>query len=194
MIDKLKDFDSLTVREKKTYASIPSNWKLKPEFCLVDSSENEVFYIVSEKGAVMGFDFLKTSKSLTLYMMDVKGDETLYFEKRFGFFSNKMNVYNASEELLGSIQKNPKSIKNVFNVCDHADQLLYQIEGPAVDPENFDIVQNDAVVGKLSKRWEKVTEEGVSKQDHFGIVFPLNGEPNEKSLLLGALFLVDFLY
>jgi len=193
-MERLRQLDSVTIREKKEYVGIPPTWNLKPEFCLAGPTDEELFYIISEKKVVLGAEVLKTAKSLTLYMVDPKGEELLYFEKRFGFFKNKLDVFNADEELLGTVLKKKTAVKVVFHVLNQSEQLLYRIEGSSISPDSFNIRQGDEIAGKFSKRWGKTLEEGVSKQDHFGLVFPMNCGFEEKKLLLGALLLLDFLY
>jgi uncharacterized protein YxjI len=193
-IEGLKDFDSLTIREKKKYPGIPETWTLKPEFCLVNGSDEEVFYVVSEKGSLLGFDLLKDAKTYTLYMVDPQGKEVLYFVRKTGLFSSKTEIFNADEELLGSILKKKGSVKAAFEILDAVGRPAYRVDGPAAAPDSFRVLRGEATVGKISKRWGKVAEEGVSKQAHFGIVFPMGSEPKEKGMLLGMLFLLDFLY
>lgn len=191
-MDRLKNLEFLAIREKKEYRGFPENWKFKPEFCIADRADEEVFYAVSEKGSTLGFGFLKEAKEYTLYVVDQKGKEVLYFEKHFGPFANKATVFNAEEDVLGIVRRNTQSAKTVYEVFDPLNQLLYQIEGPAAAPETLHIKQNEMAVGKISRRLAKAVEDGVSKQVHFGIVFPMGCGPAEKGVLLGSLFLIDF--
>ncbi len=193
-MEKLKEFDSLVIREKKEYTGIPANWKIKPEFCLADGGDEEVFYVVSEKGTPLGLSFLKEAKTYTLYLMDRQGKEILYFEKQFSLFSKKAEVFSADEELLGTIEKSKGANKTAYESHDSAGRLLYQVESPGGAAETFQIARNGMTVGKISRRLGKVMEEGVARQDHFGIIFPMGCDPKEKGVLLGLLFLLDFLY
>jgi hypothetical protein len=49
-------------------------------------------------------------------------------------------------------------------------------------------------VGRISKRPTPLVEEGMSRKDHFGIVFPFAADTTEKCVLLGALFLIDLMF
>ena len=189
----IKDIDSLTIREKKEYTGIPSSWNIKPEFCLSDSSEKEILYAVSEKGEWKGFDYLRDAKTYTLYVVNQNGDEVFFFKKQFGLLSNKASIFNSDEDLIGEVQKSSKAVKTIYEVGEKAGRFSYQVEGPAVKPEVFHIYQNNIAVGRLSKKPGKNLEEGVSRQAHFGIVFPMGCGLNEKAALLGALLLIDLL-
>ncbi len=189
-MEQLKNLDSLNLREKKKYSGIPENWKLKPACCLSDAAEEELYYAVSEGGAASDLAVFRKSHEFTLYLLNKKGEQVLYFKKHAGLFANKVEVFDASEDLLGSVQKHGPS-KTHFQVLDAGGQVLYGIEGPPSNPETFHIRKGDATVGKFSKRPTRIAEEGVSSNDHFGIVFPFAADPAEKSVLLGALFLID---
>jgi len=191
-MEQLKRLDSLNLREKNKYAA-PAHWKLKPLCCLSDASEEELYYAVLEGGTAEGLAGLRKAHEFTLYLLNKKGEEILYFEKHAGLFANKMEIYDAAEDLLGSVQKHGGS-KNHFQARDAGGQLLYDIMGLAVASELFSIRKRDVTLGKISRRPTRIAEEGVSRNDHFGIVFPLEADMPEKSILLGALFLIDLLF
>lgn len=192
-MEQLKHLDSLSLREKKKYAGVPESWKLKPVCCLSDVSEAEVYYAVPEGGAVVGMAVFRKVHSFTLYLLDVKGKEVLCFKKHAGLFANKMEVFDASEDPLGSVQKHGASRAH-FQALDAAGKVLYDIEATSDFCEEFYIRESGVTVGRISRRPTRFAEEGVSRNDSFGIVFPLEADIAEKSVLLGALFLMDLLF
>ena len=184
-MEQLRSLDSLNLREKKKYSGIPENWKLKPFCCFSDISEEEVYYAVSERPV------FRKVQAFTIYLLDKKGEEVLCLKNRAGLFSNKLEVFDASEDLLGSVQKQGSS-KTRFQVLGAGGQVLYEIDGTsAASTEVFRIRKGDVTLGKISKRPTRVAEEGVSRNASFGIVFPLAADTTEKAILLGALFLID---
>jgi hypothetical protein len=187
---RLRSLDSLTLREKKKYSGIPESWKLKPVCCLSNISEEEAYYAASEGGAVSELAVFRKSPASTLYLLNKKGEQILCFKKHAGLFANKMEIFDASADLLGSVKKQGSS-KTHFQVLNAGGQVLYSIEGLPANPETFHIRKGDATLGKISKRPTRIAEEGVSSNDHFGIVFPFVADVTEKSVLLGALFLID---
>ncbi len=193
-MEQLKRLDSLVIREKSEYAGVPATWKLKPTCCLADVSGEELYYVVPEKGISLGLDVLKVSRTFTIYLVNRKGEEVLFFVKKFGFFENKMEVFDGNENLLGSILKNAGHSKSSFRILDAANRPLYEIDGPAEAPEVFHIHKNGVVVGKMSQKLAGAVEKGIFKSSHFGIIFPLGAEMEEKSILVGALFLIDSLF
>ena len=104
-----------------------------------------------------------------------------------------MEIFDASEDLLGSVQKQGSS-KTHFQALDAGRQVLYDLESSPANPETFHIRKGGATTGKISRRPTRIAEEGVSRNDHFGIVFPFVADTVEKSVLLGALFLIDLTF
>lgn len=194
-MEQLRFLDSLTLREKKTYSSVPENWKLKPVCCFSNVSDEEIYYAVSEGGTVTDFDVFRKAHECTLYLLDKKGEQALYFKKHIGFFANKhkMEIFDAAEDLLGSVQGR-RSSKTHLQVLGAGGQELFNIEGPSLEPEIFHIRQGDATVGKISRRPTRSIEEGMPRNVHFGIVFPFGADVTEKCILLGALFLIDLTF
>jgi len=191
-MESLTSLDLLTVREKKNYDGFPAD-RDKPLGCLVDCSEQVVYYVMSERGAATTLAGLRKAHAFMLSFMEKGGEEKFYLEKRTGLFENKVEIFDAGEVLLGSIQRHGAA-KTSFRALDAAGQLLYEIEGASALPEIFSIRRGTVPVGKISRRPARIVEEGIPQSDHFGIVFPLAADEAEKGVLLGALLLIDLLF
>ncbi len=192
-MEQMKHLDLLVIREKKHYTGVPESWKLVPVCCLSNASEEEVYYAVLEGGASGGMPALRKAQTFTLHFLNRKGEEILYFEKHPGLFSNKTEVFDAAENLIGSIQKQGGS-KTTFRALDAGGHILCDLEGASAASETFKIRRGGVTAGTISRRPTRIAEEGVFRNDHFGIVFPFEADPAEKSVLLGALFLIDLLF
>ncbi|HNX68222.1 MAG TPA: phospholipid scramblase-related protein [Candidatus Omnitrophota bacterium] len=191
-MEMLKGLDSLTLREKIAY-TIPENWKFKPVLCLAGISEQELYYVVSEKPLAGGAVALKGARSFTLYLLDGQGQEILYFEKRSGFFASRVEIFDGAENLLGAVQKHGTPSRPHFLVSDAGGKILCGIEETAGGGDAFTISRNSVSVGTISRKWISPVPENGPKNDHFGIVFPFESDVSERSVLLGALLFIDFL-
>jgi hypothetical protein len=193
-MEQLEFLDSLNLREKKKYPEIPENWKRRPLCCISNISEEEIYYAFSELESDKGPDWtiLRPPHAFALYLLNKKGEQVLYFKKHIGLFADKVEIFNEPEDRLGSIrtQKSSKT-KIQFQALDVGGRVLYGIEGRPEDLETFHILKGAVSVGKISKRPTPSVEEGISRKDHFGIIFPLDADTTEKGILLGALFLID---
>ena len=68
------------------------------------------------------------------------------------------------------------------------------IEGPLFHPWTFHIKKQGREVGKILKKWSGLGKEMFTDADTFALSLDPNLEANEKSLLLGAVFLIDFVH
>jgi len=191
-MERIRSLDSLNLREKNKYSGIPENWKLKPVCCLSDISEEEVYYAAAEGGAISQLDAFRKSHEFTLYLLNKKGEQILYFKKHAGLFANKLEIFDGSENLIGAVQKRGSSKAN-FQVLGVGGQAFYDIEGSSAHSEVFHIQKGGATVGRISKR-APTAEAGAPQNGHFGIVFPFDADTVEKEVLLGALFLIDLTF
>lgn len=55
-------------------------------------------------------------------------------------------------------------------------------------------LQESQEIGKISKQWAGIAKECFTKADNFGMQFPLDLDVKVKGTLLGALFLIEFMF
>ena len=60
----------------------------------------------------------------------------------------------------------------------------------------FEVMSLDesAVVGQISKQWGGFMQEAFTDADDFGISFPMDLDVEIKAVMLGACFLIDFMF
>lgn len=49
-------------------------------------------------------------------------------------------------------------------------------------------------IGKISKQWSGLVKEAFMDADNFGVQFPMDLDVKAKACLLGAVFLIDFMF
>jgi hypothetical protein len=69
-----------------------------------------------------------------------------------------------------------------------------ELEGPFFKPWTFNIIKNGMEQGKIVKKWSGAMKELFTNADNFGIKFPPDCDLNTKAILLGAVFLIDFVH
>jgi len=83
-----------------------------------------------------------------------------------------------------------------FDVRDDGDNTLFHVRGGIFSPWTFNIQdpRTGEVIGAVRKQWSGFVKEMFTDADNFGIEMPRGLRSSEKALLLGAVFLIDFLY
>ncbi|XP_045150969.1 phospholipid scramblase 1 [Echinops telfairi] len=88
-----------------------------------------------------------------------------------------------------------------FTIQNEKREEVLKIAGPCVvcsccGDVDFEIksLDEESVVGKLSKHWTGFVKEAFTDADNFGIQFPLDLDVKMKAVMLGACFLIDFMF
>ncbi|CAN7996263.1 unnamed protein product [Ixodes pacificus] len=88
-----------------------------------------------------------------------------------------------------------------FRVENAAGECVLRIEGPICTMSicgdvEFKVLSKDGSVevGKISKQWAGLLKEAFTDTDNFGISFPMDLDVHMKAVLLGALFLIDYMF
>ncbi|KAK8782089.1 hypothetical protein V5799_016567, partial [Amblyomma americanum] len=63
-------------------------------------------------------------------------------------------------------------------------------------PAPLKVLSKDGAVevGRISKQWSGLLKEAFTDTDNFGVSFPMDLDVKMKAVLLGALFLIDYMF
>nr|XP_027201885.1 phospholipid scramblase 1-like isoform X1 [Dermatophagoides pteronyssinus] len=113
----------------------------------------------------------------------------------------KLDVYSG-EYKLGSVRQEWTVCCPAFSILNATGKKVLRIKGPFLTFScccgnvKFNVVSNDGTtqVGKISKQWSGLVREMFTDADHFGVKFPRDLDVSIKAVLLGATFLIDFMF
>lgn len=71
---------------------------------------------------------------------------------------------------------------------------VFRLFGPALKPWTFEIRKDGTKVGVITKKWSGFLKEAFTDTDNFGVIFDAPLTKDNKALLLGAVFLIDFVH
>uniref|UniRef100_A0A8C1MF35 Phospholipid scramblase n=1 Tax=Cyprinus carpio TaxID=7962 RepID=A0A8C1MF35_CYPCA len=107
----------------------------------------------------------------------------------------EMEVQAPPGNTIGYIKQDWHMFKPKFSLYDMSKTKALSIEGPlcaisCCGDVDFDVTSKDGhSVGRISKQWT-----GLTDTDNFGINFPMDLDVRMKAVLLGASFLIDFMF
>ncbi|KAM3590453.1 uncharacterized protein V6R79_010027 [Siganus canaliculatus] len=89
-----------------------------------------------------------------------------------------------------------------FSIQGENGETVMKLEGPCFacncccGDVNFELKSKDGDknIGRISKQWSGLVKEVFTDTDNFGIQFPLDMDVKMKAVLLGACFLIDFMF
>jgi len=140
---------------------------------------------------------------------DMTGNEVIHLNRPlrcqaccFPCCLQELEVSSPPGTTIGSIEQKWSILYPRFVVKDETGHPVLRIEGPCwtcsccgSDVE-FKVLSVTTVeqVGMITKQWTGFAKEAFTDADNFGISFPLDLDVKVKATLLGALFLIDFMY
>lgn len=112
-----------------------------------------------------------------------------------------LDVFSPPGTLIGRVKQNWSICAPRFSVENAAGDVVLKIHGPicivncCADVE-FKVMALDeeTQVGKISKQWTGFVKESYTDADNFGITFPMDLDVHMKAVMLGACFLIDFMF
>ena len=120
----------------------------------------------------------------------------------FYLIYHRLQVHSPPGTIIGTIEQDWSLCIPEFSIKDESGNKILRIEGPCCtfscfgkDVE-FDVFSADSSdkVGKISKQWTGLAKEAFTDADNFGVNFPLDLDVKVKATLLGAVFLIDFMF
>ena len=113
-----------------------------------------------------------------------------------------LEVSSPPGSIIGTIEQNWSCLYPKYTVKDAGDNPILKIEGPFCTWSCFgsDVafkvmsLDGQVEVGKISKEWAGIGRELFTDADIFGVNFPLDLDVRAKATLLGAVFLIDFMF
>jgi len=113
----------------------------------------------------------------------------------------ELEVHSPPGTIIGTVEQEWSIFYPKFVIKDERGEPILRINGPFCGCEccsdvDFILtsVATEQEVGKISKQWSGLGKEIFTDADNFGINFPIDLDVKVKATLLGATFLIDFMY
>ncbi len=190
---QLSDIDILLVQQKKEWTEILTGIETKNRYSITDPNGNQIG-MAAEESSFLGRFFLRTLRSFTIHILSPAGDPILRLEKTFSWYFHEIRAFTSQDEFLGTVRREFAVFSRDFTVLDARNDYLFAIRGPFFRPWTFRVEKNNMEVGLIAKKWTGMGKEIFTDADNFNIAFPAATDTTQKSVLLGALFLIDMIY
>lgn len=113
----------------------------------------------------------------------------------------EMQVQAPPGTIVGSIRQRWSVLFPKFSVLDSSGREVLRVGGPFItsaccNDVVFDIFSPDGrtKLGAISKNWTGALREAITDIDNFTVFFPMDMDVKIKAVLLGLVFLIDFVY
>ncbi|MDF1563952.1 MAG: phospholipid scramblase-related protein [Deltaproteobacteria bacterium] len=194
---RLQQSESLVVQQKKEWGEILSGWETRNRY-QITSPDGVALYHAGEVGsgalAVLTRGFLKNKRPFTMEMRDAAGAPAFKVVRPWTWFFSECEIVAPDGSVLGKVDQRWAWFNRRFTVYDRRGVEVAEIFGPLFHPWTFQLKVGEQEVGKITKKWSGLLKEAFTDSDNFMVHFGPQMDQDLRLVLLGATFLIDFLY
>jgi len=210
----LNQMDSVFIQQKIELLEAFTGWETENKYKIKNSAGQTIFYAI-EKSDCCNRCCLGNLREFDIRITNFSGKELIGLQRHVsgqGIFCwcclQSINVAFPTGNAIGSVEEIWSFCNTILAVKDNSGQKIYVIKGPDACTLKFcppTFCCNDIVfeisnategecVGTIIKKWSGFSREVFTDADNFQIIFPSNATVENKAILIGATFLIDFMY
>ena len=195
-MDQLNLLDQVSIKQGIEIWEVATDFDTLNHYTVLGPAGENLLMVMESrtKGSLFFRFLLKSTRPFEMQIMSSQQEHILTLKRSFRFYFHYMEIMTAAGELIGYIQKQFSVLKRVYSVFDSNHQEIYTISGPIWRPWTFEIYQGNVEAGVISKKWSGLLKETFTNSDNFGIQFPSQATFEQKKILLGCVFLIDFVH
>jgi uncharacterized protein YxjI len=193
-MERLNEAAGLVVSQKKEWGEILTGFETRNRYRVFDTAGLELFLAAEERGNILLRWFLKAMRPFRLQVRGLDDTGMLQVRRPFRFFFHEAVVSDAAGRTLGTVRRRFALLRRIYSVTDSLGREVCQLFGPILHPWTFEIRRDGVAQGSIRKKWSGLLKEGFTDADNFGVTFPPGWSGGHKALLLGAVFLIDFVH
>ncbi|XP_075591871.1 phospholipid scramblase 1-like [Dermatophagoides farinae] len=202
----LSTLDQLIIEQQVEMLEVFTGFETNNKYTVKNLNGQHLCY-AAEENDLWTLNYFGKIRPFTMRLYDYQRNEILRMNRPLRCtsclcpcFLQELSVYSGAQKL-GSIRQEWSIFYPIFSILNSAGGKVLHIQGPLLtfsccgDVE-FTILSNDGgtEVGKISKQWNGLAQEMLTDADRFGIQFPNNLDVAIKAVLLGATFLIDYMF
>jgi uncharacterized protein YxjI len=194
---QLAGADALIIRQQKEWGEILTGFETKNRYEVMDLLNNPLIEALEEGGSALTTItriFLKALRPFTMHLFSPQGTGLFKLTRPFRFYFHELEVCRPDGAPLGKIKRRFAVLRRMYAVLDRQGQEIFRLFGPLLHPWTFQIRKDGQALGKITKKWSGLVKESFTDADNFGITFPPGIDLSQKAVLLGAVFLIDFVH
>ncbi|CAG0919456.1 unnamed protein product [Notodromas monacha] len=206
-LEYLTAVDQLLVHQKVELLEAFVGFESKNKYTVKNSLGQKVYYAVEDSDCLTR-NCCGPWRPFDMRIMDANKEELIHLNRPLACSScwfpcclQKLEVTSPPGTLIGSIEQDWSILFPQFSVKDASGNTILKIEGPLCTFSLCGDVEftvrsaaTNQKVGKISKQWTGLLKEAFTDTDNFGVSFPMDLDVRMKAVMLGAVFLIDFMF
>lgn len=192
-MELLRDVTTLAVRQRTEWVEILADFETQNQYVVCDGEGRELLYAAEHSGVVSRVIFQST-RPFTIDILDSRGTLVLRLRRPWKFYFHQVQVLDAEDRPLGTVVRRFSLLRRIYSVLDANGAELVRLFGPVLHPWTFRILVDGREAGSIRKRWSGLGKEVFTDADNFGMDLSADMDVRTKALLLGAVFLIDYVH
>lgn len=215
-LEYLTQIDQIIVNQKVELLEAFTDFDCKNKYVLKNALGQQVYYAYEESGFCMRL-CCSQYRSFVMHIVDNTGQEVIRVHRPFQCCAGccwcikgdnccayRITVESPPGTPVGYFHQDFSWWKPRYILQDEDRTNILQTEGPCCPCQcccgctgdlNFRFsTMNGQDAGNISKQWAGVVKEIFTKADNFNVSFPMDMNVKQKATMIGALFLIDFMY
>lgn len=215
-LEYLTMIDSLHVEQCVSLLEAFTGWETNNKYLIRNAQGLQVFYAMEETDTCMRI-CCGPQRGFAIYIVDNTNTRVMKISREFKCCAgccwcagccdgcaHEVVIEAPVGQIVGYVKQRGSFWKPNYEIYDENHNAVLKLEGPCcildgpccpVENE-FSLMAMDGStqIGKISKMYAGFIKEMFTKADRFSLFFPLDLSVKTKATLLGALFLIDFMF
>ncbi|XP_066266652.1 phospholipid scramblase 1-like [Branchiostoma lanceolatum] len=206
-LEYMTQIDQLLVKQQVELLEAFTGFETNNKYKIMNSQGQKV-YFAAEDNDCCSRQCCGNIRSFEMKIMDNSQNEVIHLSRPLRCMHcmwvcclQELEVQSPPGTTVGWVKQTWHPFLPKFVVQSAAGETVLTIEGPCLNCSfcgdvEFDVMSADETskVGKISKQWSGLAREMFTDADNFGIQFPMDLDVKVKACLLGAVFLIDFMF
>uniref|UniRef100_A0A8C6SWH9 Phospholipid scramblase n=1 Tax=Neogobius melanostomus TaxID=47308 RepID=A0A8C6SWH9_9GOBI len=206
-LEYLTTVDQLLIKQKVEVVEALVGFESNNKYEVRNTMGQNVFYAVEENDC-LSRQCCGPMRPFTIHVLDNFGQEIITVMRPLKCMScffpcclQELEVQAPPGNTVGYITQQWHPMSPKFTVENELKEPVLKINGPfcgwsCLPDVDFEIITMDDIskIGKISKQWSGLLREAFTDADNFGIQFPMDLDVRMKAVMIGACFLIDFMF
>ncbi|XP_063728262.1 phospholipid scramblase 1-like [Symsagittifera roscoffensis] len=212
-LEYLTQVDQILIHQVVELLEAFTGWETKNRYVLKNTLGQQVYYAMEDSDLCMR-QCCGPTRGFIIHITDNLGQEVIKVQRDFkccaGFSwlagcaccAYEVSVESPPGQLIGYVRQECSPWAPKFSIRDADGQKVLSVDGPCCVcqgawccEQEFQVKTSDGeVIGKIAKQFSGLIKEYFTDADNFGVQFPLDLDVKMKAIMIGAVFLIDFMF
>ncbi|XP_067827933.1 phospholipid scramblase 2-like [Heptranchias perlo] len=206
-LEYLAQIDQVLIHQKVELAEALFRFETKNKY-VIKNSMGQKIYSAKEKSDCCTRNCCGSLRYFDMKLMDNSDREVIHLVRPFKCVScwfpcclQELEVQSPPGTTIGYVKQTWHPCLPKFSVQNVERETVLRIVGPCFactccGDINFEVkpVDESRSIGRISKHWSGLLKEALTDADNFGVQFPMDLDVKIKAALLGACFMIDFMF